>query len=44
MDIPTILQCVMDKHDVIADPILEDILEVDKWAKSTTRSIISAKG
>ena len=44
MDIPDILQCVMDRHDVIADPTLEDILEVDKWAKSTTRSIISAKG
>ena len=44
MDIPDILQCVMDRHDVIADPTLGDILEVDKWAKSTTRSIISAKG
>ena len=43
MDIPDILQCVMDRHDVIADPTLEDILEVDKWAKSTTRSIVSAK-
>ncbi|MCY4404172.1 MAG: 1-deoxy-D-xylulose-5-phosphate reductoisomerase [Candidatus Poribacteria bacterium] len=42
MDIPTILQSVMDKHDVISEPSLEDILEVDKWAKSTTRSTISA--
>ncbi len=44
MDIPAILQCVMDKHDVIANPKLDDILEVDQWAKSTTHSIISAKG
>jgi hypothetical protein len=30
----------MDKHTVIADPTLSDILEVDRWAKSTARSII----
>ena len=43
MDIPAILECVMDKHVVITDPALEDILEVDQWAKSTTRSIIKDK-
>ncbi len=43
MDIPAILQCVMDRHDVITDPSLEDVLEVDQWAKSTTRSIINTK-
>ncbi len=43
MDIPAVLQCVMDKHEVIADPTLEDILEVDKWAKSTALSIINAQ-
>ena len=43
MDIPAVLQCVMDKHEVIADPTLEDILEVDKWAKSTALSIIRTK-
>ncbi len=43
MDIPSVLQSVMDKHEVIADPTLEDILEVDKWAKSTALSIINAK-
>ena len=43
MDIPDILQCVMDRHDVIANPTLEDILQVDKWAKSTTLSVISVK-
>lgn len=43
MDIPAVLQRVMDKHEVIADPTLEDILEVDKWAKSTALSIINAQ-
>ena len=43
MDIPAILQLVMEKHVVINDPTLEDVLEVDKWAKSTTCSIINAK-
>lgn len=43
MDIPAILECVMEKHVVIAYPSLEDVLEVDQWAKSTTRSIIKDK-
>ena len=40
MDIPAILARVMDKHTIITDPTLSDILEVDRWAKSTARSII----
>ena len=40
MDIPAILARVMDAHKVITDPTLSDILEVDRWAKSTARSII----
>ena len=40
MDIPAILERVMDAHEVISDPTLSDILEVDRWAKSTARSII----
>ena len=43
MDIPAVLQSVMDKHEVIANPTLEDILEVDKWAKSTALSITNAQ-
>ena len=43
MDIPAILASVMDKHVVITDPTLSDILEVDRWAKSTARSIIKNK-
>ena len=41
MDIPVILQSVMDKHDVISNPTLEDVLEVDKWTKINTLSIIN---
>ncbi len=44
MDIPAILDQVMNKHVVIDNPTLEDVLEVDRWTKSTTRSIINAKG
>ncbi len=43
MDIPAILQKVMDKHLVISNPMLEDILEVDQWAKSTARAIIFSR-
>ncbi len=43
MDIPAILARVMDKHTVIADPTLSDILEADRWAKSTACSIIKNK-
>ena len=43
MDIPAILQKVMDKHVVISNPMLEDILEVDQWAKSTARAIIFSR-
>ena len=40
MDIPAILERVMDAHVVIREPTLSDILEVDKWAKSTANSLI----
>lgn len=40
MDIPGILARVMDKHTVIANPTLSDILETDQWAKSTAQALI----
>ncbi len=43
MDIPAILHQVMNKHVVIGDPTLEDVLEVDRWTKATTCSIINTK-
>lgn len=40
MDIPAILERVMDAHVVLPEPTLSDILAVDEWAKSTARSFI----
>ena len=40
MDIPAILGRVMDAHEVIPEPTLADILDVDQWAKSTANSLI----
>ena len=40
MDIPAILGRVMDAHEVIPEPTLTDILDVDQWAKSTANSLI----
>ncbi len=40
MDIPAILGRVMDRHVVTAEPTLSDILEADRWAKATARSLI----
>ena len=40
MDIPSILERIMNKHEVRKNPSLEEILEVDKWAKSTARTLI----
>ena len=44
MDIPAILARVMDKHTVIANPTLPDILQVDRWAKSTAHAVIKNNG
>ena len=40
MDIPAILGRVMDQHVVTTEPTLPDILEADRWAKATARSLI----
>ena len=39
-DIPAILRSVMDKHTVIPQPNLDDILAVDAWTKSAARECI----
>merc|ERR1712096_584925 len=41
MNIPRILGQVMDAHQVVAEPKLEDILESSRWAKIRTREQIS---
>ena len=43
MDIPAILGDVMDKHVVVPEPALPDILEADRWAKSTANSLIKKR-
>jgi 1-deoxy-D-xylulose-5-phosphate reductoisomerase len=35
MDIPAIIEKVMDEHSTNINPLLEDIIEVDRWARST---------
>ena len=40
MDIPIILETVMDQHDTEPKPGLDDILAADQWAKSTAQELI----
>jgi len=39
MDIPRINRLVMEQHQVISDPCLEDILIADEWARQVSMSI-----
>jgi 1-deoxy-D-xylulose-5-phosphate reductoisomerase len=41
-DIPKVIRKVLRSHKVIKNPELEDILEIDKWARSETREILNA--
>lgn len=40
LDIPKIIKMMMDNHKVIADPTIEQIVEVDKEARIKTQEII----
>jgi 1-deoxy-D-xylulose-5-phosphate reductoisomerase len=40
MDIPIIVETVMNQHDVELQPSLSDILAADQWAKSTAHKLI----
>ena len=42
MDIISIIKNVMDKHDIIIRPSLEDIFNADEWARSKTIEFINA--
>lgn len=42
MDIPTIIETVMNQHDVELEPNLNDILAADRWAKSTAHQLIQS--
>lgn len=39
-DIPRIISRVMEKHTVNINPVLEDIIEVDRWAREAVGGII----
>jgi len=39
-DIPEIVQKVMNKHQVIENPILQEIEEADKWARKETSELV----
>lgn len=36
MDIPRLVSAVLEKHNAINNPGLEEILEIDKWARKST--------
>ena len=40
LDITAIIEKVLNMHENIQDPLLEDIYEVDRWARSKTREVI----
>jgi 1-deoxy-D-xylulose-5-phosphate reductoisomerase len=40
LDIPVIISMVMEKHRVVTDPGLEDILTADQWARDVAKIII----
>ena len=39
-DIPKVIQKTMDKHDIVDNPDLEDILDSERWAEGFARHII----
>jgi 1-deoxy-D-xylulose-5-phosphate reductoisomerase len=43
-DIFTIIERVMERHLLIPDPTLSDILEADAWARETANHLIAHKG
>ncbi|NLT19451.1 MAG: 1-deoxy-D-xylulose-5-phosphate reductoisomerase [Syntrophomonadaceae bacterium] len=42
--IPRLVEQVMNRHDTISEPNLEEILSVDKWARILTEDIINRGG
>jgi 1-deoxy-D-xylulose-5-phosphate reductoisomerase len=44
LDIPKVIEAVMDDHekDLKAEPVLEDIIAVDKWAREHAKELHAA--
>ena len=38
LDIPRIIQDVMDKHELVENPSLSDIVNVDDWARKICKT------
>ena len=43
LDIPRLIKTMMEKHNVIKNPVLNKILEIDKQIKEETQKIIESK-
>lgn len=43
MDIMDIIENVMDNHKVIVDPSLDDIIDVDRWAREEVMRLYSLR-
>ena len=39
-DIPELIETVMEKHSVNTKPVLEDIIEIDSWARETIGGLL----
>jgi len=40
LKIPEVIRETMDRHTVIADPTLQDILRADQWAREQAQALI----
>jgi len=38
--IPEVIRETMERHNVVPDPVLDDILEADRWAREQARNLI----
>jgi 1-deoxy-D-xylulose-5-phosphate reductoisomerase len=43
LDIPRLIKTMIEKHNVIKNPVLNEILEIDKKIKEETQKIIESK-
>jgi 1-deoxy-D-xylulose-5-phosphate reductoisomerase len=41
--IPFVIQQTLDSHTVIADPVLDDIFNADRWARNTAGNLVQLK-
>ncbi|MCE5281411.1 MAG: 1-deoxy-D-xylulose-5-phosphate reductoisomerase [Deltaproteobacteria bacterium] len=44
MDIPRVIQGVMDRHGVLPDPTIDQVLGADQWARRETENMIARIG